>query len=132
MQVQHASRPHKTTVSVIKTVGTLKDVSTRTHALMHTRAYLQQAHACWKCEILMCFITYKPIRVEKEAGRRHYTTHRQVAATASPLGISSRKQPHNFKYYLQIIRFSRKNAWKGLSRAPYTGVTGGRIKKAKH
>lgn len=48
MQVQHASCPYKTTVSVIKTVGTPKDVSTRTHALMHTRVYLQRARARWK------------------------------------------------------------------------------------
>lgn len=93
---------------MIKTVGTLKDVSTCTHALMHTRAYLQRARACWKWKISMCFITYKPITTGKKARRRPYATYRQVAATVSLLGILTRKQPHNWNYYLQIIRFLRK------------------------
>lgn len=108
MQVQHASCPYKTTVSVIKTVGTLKDILTRTHALMHTRAYVQQARACWKWEILMRFITYKPITIKKKHAKgsmRHTEKWQQLPAC---LCISSHKQPRNLNYYLPIIPFFKE------------------------
>lgn len=52
------------TLSGIERAGTPGEAGPGTQALVHTRVYLQQAHAGWKKrDILMRFIIYKPITI---------------------------------------------------------------------
>lgn len=56
----------ETTLSGTETVGTPGEAGPGTHALVHTRVYLQRAHAGWKRDILMRFIIYKSITIEEK------------------------------------------------------------------